>query len=134
MVGEWRFSLIHCDILLTLDVMMCTASILNLCAISIDRYSFSISIPSLYLSNYSIYLEYLSYYSISLSPVSIALSTMSVCLAVSLALLPSLSSHTVFKIWIDFIMPLQQKTYFKVMVMSPNGKCLFLWFAIVVFP
>ncbi|KAM7421338.1 hypothetical protein PAMA_015474 [Pampus argenteus] len=35
-VGEWRFSLIHCDILLTLDVMMCTASILNLCAISID--------------------------------------------------------------------------------------------------
>ncbi|KAK7887002.1 hypothetical protein WMY93_026623 [Mugilogobius chulae] len=36
-VGEWRFSLIHCDILLTLDVMMCTASILNLCAISIDR-------------------------------------------------------------------------------------------------
>lgn len=37
-VGEWRFSLIHCDILLTLDVMMCTASILNLCAISIDRW------------------------------------------------------------------------------------------------
>ncbi|CAL9705073.1 unnamed protein product [Knipowitschia caucasica] len=36
-VGEWRFSLIHCDVLLTLDVMMCTASILNLCAISIDR-------------------------------------------------------------------------------------------------
>ncbi|KTF76019.1 hypothetical protein cypCar_00045504, partial [Cyprinus carpio] len=36
-VGEWRFSRIHCDILLTLDVMMCTASILNLCAISIDR-------------------------------------------------------------------------------------------------
>lgn len=38
-VGEWHFSLIHCDILLTLDVMMCTASILNLCAISIDRWS-----------------------------------------------------------------------------------------------
>lgn len=37
-VGEWHFSLIHCDILLTLDVMMCTASILNLCAISIDRW------------------------------------------------------------------------------------------------
>uniref|UniRef100_A0A671QRU4 Dopamine receptor D2 like n=1 Tax=Sinocyclocheilus anshuiensis TaxID=1608454 RepID=A0A671QRU4_9TELE len=33
-VGEWRFSRIHCDVLLTLDVMMCTASILNLCAIS----------------------------------------------------------------------------------------------------
>lgn len=40
-VGEWHFSLIHCDILLTLDVMMCTASILNLCAISIDRSVFS---------------------------------------------------------------------------------------------
>ncbi|KAJ6653948.1 hypothetical protein lerEdw1_007580 [Lerista edwardsae] len=36
-VGEWRFSRIHCDIFVTLDVMMCTASILNLCAISIDR-------------------------------------------------------------------------------------------------
>ena len=36
-VGEWGFSLLHCDLLLTLDVMMCTASILNLCAISIDR-------------------------------------------------------------------------------------------------
>ncbi|KAG7283351.1 hypothetical protein CRUP_000877 [Coryphaenoides rupestris] len=35
-VGEWGFSLLHCDLLLTLDVMMCTASILNLCAISID--------------------------------------------------------------------------------------------------
>lgn len=36
-VGEWKFSRIHCDIFVTLDVMMCTASILNLCAISIDR-------------------------------------------------------------------------------------------------
>ncbi|MBN3275450.1 DRD2A protein, partial [Polyodon spathula] len=36
-VGEWRFSLILCDVFVTLDVMMCTASILNLCAISIDR-------------------------------------------------------------------------------------------------
>lgn len=40
-VGEWRFSRIHCDVLLTLDVMMCTASILNLCAISIDRWRFT---------------------------------------------------------------------------------------------
>lgn len=43
-VGEWRFSLIHCDILLTLDVMMCTASILNLCAISIDRWSLPLTL------------------------------------------------------------------------------------------
>lgn len=41
-VGEWHFSLIHCDILLTLDVMMCTASILNLCAISIDRWGLTL--------------------------------------------------------------------------------------------
>lgn len=41
-VGEWHFSLIHCDVLLTLDVMMCTASILNLCAISIDRWDLSL--------------------------------------------------------------------------------------------
>uniref|UniRef100_A0A671Y2A9 Dopamine receptor D2 like n=1 Tax=Sparus aurata TaxID=8175 RepID=A0A671Y2A9_SPAAU len=51
-VGEWRFSLIHCDILLTLDVMMCTASILNLCAISIDRYT-AVAMPMLYNTRYS---------------------------------------------------------------------------------
>ncbi|NXQ14287.1 DRD3 protein, partial [Peucedramus taeniatus] len=37
--GVWRFSRICCDIFVTMDVMMCTASILNLCAISIDRYT-----------------------------------------------------------------------------------------------
>ncbi|XP_051575318.1 dopamine receptor D2 like [Myxocyprinus asiaticus] len=51
-VGEWRFSRIHCDILLTLDVMMCTASILNLCAISIDRYT-AVAMPLLYNTRYS---------------------------------------------------------------------------------
>lgn len=85
MVGEWRFSLIHCDILLTLDVMMCTASILNLCAISIDRYSLSLSIYSI-----SLYILYLS-----------------VCLALSHSPLITLFSHS--KIRIDFIVPLQQK-------------------------
>ncbi|XP_051921917.1 D(2) dopamine receptor A-like [Hippocampus zosterae] len=51
-VGEWRFSLIHCDVLLTLDVMMCTASILNLCAISIDRYT-AVAMPLVYNTRYS---------------------------------------------------------------------------------
>ncbi|XP_069041337.1 D(2)-like dopamine receptor [Lepisosteus oculatus] len=51
-VGEWRFSLIHCDIFVTLDVMMCTASILNLCAISIDRYT-AVAMPMLYNTRYS---------------------------------------------------------------------------------
>ncbi|XP_053759339.1 D(3) dopamine receptor [Panthera pardus] len=37
--GVWTFSRICCDVFVTLDVMMCTASILNLCAISIDRYT-----------------------------------------------------------------------------------------------
>ncbi|KAM4682208.1 D(3) dopamine receptor [Amazona ochrocephala] len=37
--GVWTFSRIYCDIFVTMDVMMCTASILNLCAISIDRYT-----------------------------------------------------------------------------------------------
>ena len=36
--GAWVFSRLYCNIFVTLDVMMCTASILNLCAISIDRY------------------------------------------------------------------------------------------------
>ncbi|XP_012677409.1 dopamine receptor D2b [Clupea harengus] len=51
-VGEWRFSKVHCDIFVTLDVMMCTASILNLCAISIDRYT-AVAMPMLYNSKYS---------------------------------------------------------------------------------
>ncbi|KAJ8368249.1 hypothetical protein SKAU_G00082770 [Synaphobranchus kaupii] len=51
-VGEWRFSKIHCDIFVTLDVMMCTASILNLCAISIDRYT-AVAMPMLYNTRYS---------------------------------------------------------------------------------
>ncbi|XP_055965386.1 D(3) dopamine receptor [Sorex fumeus] len=37
--GVWKFSRVCCDVFVTLDVMMCTASILNLCAISIDRYT-----------------------------------------------------------------------------------------------
>lgn len=36
--GAWLFSRLYCNIFVTLDVMMCTASILNLCAISIDRW------------------------------------------------------------------------------------------------
>ncbi|XP_034765359.2 D(2) dopamine receptor A-like [Acipenser ruthenus] len=51
-VGEWRFSLILCDVFVTLDVMMCTASILNLCAISIDRYT-AVAMPMLYNTRYS---------------------------------------------------------------------------------
>ncbi|XP_016363839.1 D(2)-like dopamine receptor [Sinocyclocheilus rhinocerous] len=51
-VGEWRFSKIHCDVFVTLDVMMCTASILNLCAISIDRYT-AVAMPMLYKTRYS---------------------------------------------------------------------------------
>uniref|UniRef100_A0A9J8DIP0 Dopamine receptor D2b n=1 Tax=Cyprinus carpio carpio TaxID=630221 RepID=A0A9J8DIP0_CYPCA len=51
-VGEWRFSKIHCDVFVTLDVMMCTASILNLCAISIDRYT-AVAMPMLYNTRYS---------------------------------------------------------------------------------
>ncbi|XP_026643378.1 D(3) dopamine receptor [Microtus ochrogaster] len=45
--GVWNFSRICCDVFVTLDVMMCTASILNLCAISIDRcyYYLHIRIP-----------------------------------------------------------------------------------------
>ncbi|XP_061098053.1 dopamine receptor D2 like [Conger conger] len=51
-MGGWRFSPIYCDILLTLDVMMCSASILNLCAISIDRYT-AVAMPLLYNTRYS---------------------------------------------------------------------------------
>uniref|UniRef100_A0A182ND21 G-protein coupled receptors family 1 profile domain-containing protein n=1 Tax=Anopheles dirus TaxID=7168 RepID=A0A182ND21_9DIPT len=35
---EWRFGEVFCDIWVAFDVISCTASILNLCAISVDRY------------------------------------------------------------------------------------------------
>ncbi|XP_022054290.2 dopamine receptor D4a [Acanthochromis polyacanthus] len=42
--GVWTFSTTICDALMTMDVMLCTASIFNLCAISIDRF-IAVSIP-----------------------------------------------------------------------------------------
>ncbi len=35
---EWRFGPLFCDIWVSFDVLSCTASILNLCAISVDRF------------------------------------------------------------------------------------------------
>ena len=45
--GRWWFGVIGCDIHVLLDVMLCTASILNLCCISLDRY-FAITKPMEY--------------------------------------------------------------------------------------
>ncbi|CAH8834116.1 unnamed protein product [Trichobilharzia szidati] len=36
--GKWRFGTVLCDIFIMFDVLLCTASILNLAAISMDRY------------------------------------------------------------------------------------------------
>ncbi|XP_061915391.1 5-hydroxytryptamine receptor 7 [Entelurus aequoreus] len=36
--GRWRFGRWFCNVFIAMDVMCCTASILTLCAISIDRY------------------------------------------------------------------------------------------------
>uniref|UniRef100_A0A915K1W5 G-protein coupled receptors family 1 profile domain-containing protein n=1 Tax=Romanomermis culicivorax TaxID=13658 RepID=A0A915K1W5_ROMCU len=38
LLGRWVFGLAVCQIWLTLDILTCTASILNLCAIALDRY------------------------------------------------------------------------------------------------
>lgn len=37
-VGYWLFGAVFCNMWLTFDILMCTASILNLCAIAVDRY------------------------------------------------------------------------------------------------
>ena len=37
-VGRWIFGVVFCNMWLTFDILICTASILNLCAIAIDRY------------------------------------------------------------------------------------------------
>lgn len=37
-LDEWRFGRFFCDVWVSFDVLSCTASILNLCAISVDRF------------------------------------------------------------------------------------------------
>uniref|UniRef100_A0A3B4TLM5 D(4) dopamine receptor-like n=2 Tax=Seriola dumerili TaxID=41447 RepID=A0A3B4TLM5_SERDU len=48
--GIWTLSMYVCDALMTMDVMLCTASILNLCAISVDRY-IAVVVPLKYNRN-----------------------------------------------------------------------------------
>ena len=38
LMGYWNFGEVFCDIHSAVDVLLCTASILNICLISIDRY------------------------------------------------------------------------------------------------
>ncbi|XP_045128608.1 5-hydroxytryptamine receptor 1-like isoform X2 [Portunus trituberculatus] len=38
LLGEWQFGRLACDVWVSFDVLSCTASILNLCMISVDRY------------------------------------------------------------------------------------------------
>uniref|UniRef100_UPI00398E9B6B dopamine receptor D4 related sequence n=1 Tax=Pristiophorus japonicus TaxID=55135 RepID=UPI00398E9B6B len=49
--GIWTLNIFLCDTLMTMDVMLCTASILNLCAISVDRY-IAVIIPMKYNRNH----------------------------------------------------------------------------------
>ncbi|KAJ8381874.1 hypothetical protein SKAU_G00026520 [Synaphobranchus kaupii] len=48
--GIWTLNTYICDALMTMDVMLCTSSILNLCAISIDRY-IAVVVPLKYNRN-----------------------------------------------------------------------------------
>ncbi|XP_037837305.1 dopamine receptor D4 related sequence [Kryptolebias marmoratus] len=48
--GVWTLSTSICDTLMAMDVMLCTASILNLCAISVDRY-IAVVVPLKYNRN-----------------------------------------------------------------------------------
>ncbi|XP_057693381.1 dopamine receptor D4b [Corythoichthys intestinalis] len=42
--GVWSLNMFVCDSLMTMDVMLCTSSIFNLCAISVDRF-IAVAIP-----------------------------------------------------------------------------------------
>ncbi|XP_060924491.1 dopamine receptor D4b [Limanda limanda] len=42
--GVWTLNMLLCDGLMTMDVLLCTASIFNLCAISVDRF-IAVSVP-----------------------------------------------------------------------------------------
>ena len=50
--GKWYFGYIVCELWVSCDVMLCTASILNLCCISLDRY-FAITKPLVYATKRS---------------------------------------------------------------------------------
>eukprot|EP00918_Siedleckia_nematoides_P006798 GHVU01014802.1.p1 GENE.GHVU01014802.1~~GHVU01014802.1.p1 ORF type:complete len:505 (+),score=7.19 GHVU01014802.1:889-2403(+) len=50
--GKWYFGIILCEFWISADVMLCTASILNLCCISVDRY-FAITDPLVYATKRS---------------------------------------------------------------------------------
>ncbi|XP_056592868.1 alpha-2B adrenergic receptor-like [Triplophysa dalaica] len=47
LMDYWYFTSVWCEIILALDVLFCTSSIIHLCAISLDRY-LSVSRPILY--------------------------------------------------------------------------------------
>ncbi|KAJ8340086.1 hypothetical protein SKAU_G00347190 [Synaphobranchus kaupii] len=49
--GAWALNMAICDGLMTMDVMLCTASIFNLCAISVDRF-IAVSVPLNYNRKY----------------------------------------------------------------------------------
>lgn len=52
LTGRWYFGKVVCEIWVSFDVMLCTASILNLCCISLDRY-FAITKPLEYTTKRS---------------------------------------------------------------------------------
>ncbi|XP_014679556.1 PREDICTED: 5-hydroxytryptamine receptor 1D-like [Priapulus caudatus] len=48
LLGGWTLGVVMCDVLVSVDVICCTASIMNLCVISIDRY-YAITQPLRYV-------------------------------------------------------------------------------------
>lgn len=111
MIGRWIFGIHLCKMWLTSDVLCCTSSILNLCAIALDRY-WAITDPINYAQKRTVervlmliggvwilslvirWIEYYLLFKLNLSPIFFTLTEVLTCCLVVLPCKLQWSGHT----------------------------------------